>query len=183
MHSLIATLAVLSAQAAPAQDWPGTPADGASWEKDPVIVDAQGLCNPEASPNVFVQIDVKLWRNEFRQNCWWPAFASASRYFIKTYDWGSAPSSVTFGPNGATRTPIEVWVQGIHDRDASVPYRRSVTLYRITCARGTNRFAAVQFIAYGADGQVLEQWEKPGAASKAAVPSSKEEAFTAAVCG
>ncbi|MEA1619158.1 hypothetical protein SOQ14_09525 [Erythrobacter sp. T5W1-R] len=183
MRFFIATLAFLSAQVPPDQDWPGTRAIEPSWEKDPVIVDAQGICNPEASSNVFVQIDVKLWRNEFRQNCWWPAFATSSRYFMKTFDWGIGGGVQPVDRATGRIRPIEVWVQGLHQGDRGVPYRRSLTLYRIDCARGTNRYAAVQFIAYGADGKVLEQWDRPSAASRAAVPGSKEEAFAAAVWG
>jgi hypothetical protein len=162
-------------------------ADGVDeWDefrRDKMVADAEGFCNPQAADNIFVQQDAKAWRNEFRLNCWWPVFERRSRYFIKTYDWGSKPMGLSFSRDAPPSSPpVEVWVRGQHEGDKSVPYRRSLTLYRFTCAQGTNRYAAVQFVAYDANGETVEQWERSAAASKAAVPGSKEEAFADAVC-
>jgi len=182
MRSFFAGLAILAAPSALAQEpWPGTRAP-----EDPYaeyrLVKAQGLCNTKASANSLNQFDAKAWRDEFRQNCWWPAFERRSRYFIKTYDWG-AGAGLQVVVRGSISVPgTEIWVQGLHQEDASVSYRRSLTLYRITCARGTDRYAAVQFIAYDANDRIVEQWERPKAASRAAVPGSKEEAFASAIC-
>lgn len=179
--SAIAVAFLALATSAIAQDTE-TADDWKSWPGK-IIADARGLCNPQAADNVFVQLDAKAWRNEFRTNCWWPVVEGRSRYFIKTYDWGSAPKGLFITKGGAAAGPsVEVWVQGLHEADRSVPYRRSLTLYRFSCARGTNRYAAVQFIAFGANDKTVEQWERSGAASKAAVPGSKEEAFASAVC-
>lgn len=149
---------------------------------DTLVADAQGLCNTKASENIFVQFDAKAWRNEFRTNCWWPAFESRSRYFIKTYDWGSAPPGAIIAADGITRPPVDIWVQGLHQNDVSVPYRKSLTLYRVACGRGVNRVAPVQFIAYDAVGKVIDEWERSDVRMRAAIPDSKEEAFAAAVC-
>ncbi len=172
---LVVATSAIAQDAEKADEWNSWPGK--------IIADAQGLCNPQAADNVFVQLDAKAWRNEFRTNCWWLVFERRSRYFIKTYDWGSAPSGVFYSRDAAPSSPpFEVWVQGLHEGDRSVPYRRSLTLYRFSCARGTNRYAAVQFIAYDSKGGAVEQWERSIATLKAAVPGMKEEAFAAAVC-
>lgn len=178
-----ATVAVWAlAASAVAQD-ADTIDEWAAFRQDKMIADAEGLCNPQAADNIFVQQDAKAWRNEFRTNCWWPVINGRSRYFIKTFDWGSAPVGVFYSGDAAPSSPpIEVWVRGQHEGDKSVPYRRSLTLYRFSCARGVNRYAAVQFVAYDANGKTVEQWERSAAASKAAVPGSTEEAFADAVC-
>jgi hypothetical protein len=158
------------------------------WQSDPVIADEKGVCGPwsEASPETSFErlTDVKVWRERYRSNCWWLAFDGPSKYYIRTYDWGSvSKSSFSFGPGGVNFAPVDIWVQGVHENDRSVPYRRSLTLYRVTCvSSGAPRQAPMQFVAYDRNDKVIEQWERPEAAAKAALPGSKEEAFAWAIC-
>lgn len=152
------------------------------WSEDLTVVDFQGLCNTKASKNPFTQFDAKAWRNEFELNCWWPVFEKRSHYFIKTYDWGLAPPQPLIPAPSFKPPSIDIWVKGLHTNDKSLPYRRSLTLYRFTCSRGAKRFAAIQFIAYDATDSIIEQWERPSTQMRPAIPDSKEEAFGAAVC-
>lgn len=80
------------------------------------------------------------------------------------------------------RARVDVWVQGIHNADPTVGYRRSLALYRLTCLDGVARFARLKFLAYDAGGKVVEDWEKSTTPMRVAVPDSKEEAFAFFVC-
>lgn len=153
-------------------EWPGT-----------IAVDAQNVCNTDASENAFAKFDPKAWRDEFRLNCWWPVVSDASTYYIRVFDIGSAPLGAIISAEGISRPPIDIWVRGFHKDDRSVSYRTSMTLYRFTCAAGASRYAAIQFQAEDANGEIVQEWVRPSATDRAAVPGSKEEKLAYAVCG
>ena len=145
------------------------------------VVDEAGYCILQ---NPFDKFAPKVWRSEKRVNCWFPVHSinSASEYFIKVFDFGSAPPR-PIRPAPTYKSPsIEIWVQGLHERDKAVRYRKSVTLYRFVCGIRVNRYVAVQFIGYGSDGAIMEQWERPSTQARPAVPGTKEEAFADAIC-
>ena len=152
-------------------------------EGDVALTKEHDICNLDIDPNPFSRYDPKGWREKYQINCWYPTYGDKSEYFIKLNDFDSTTGGVLFSKEGwHGRPPVDVWVQGLHKNDATVRYRRSLTLYRLTCWKGVGRYARLNFIAFDAKGSVVERFERPTAAMRVAVPGSKEEAFANAVC-
>lgn len=151
------------------------------------ITDERNVCNVEGGTklfdNPFDTFSPRAWRDKVRTDCWYPVFHEASDYFIKVFDWGKRPTSITCAEGGCGSTPIDIWVMGWHAEDRAVKYRRSLTLYRIRCVSGANRIAPVRRISYRADGSMLADQLIGSGALKAAVPETKDEAFARAICG
>lgn len=144
-------------------------------------VDPEGFCVLDGP---WDRYDPQRWRQKYKADCWFPVhpIKSVSEYFIKVFDFGSAPPRPIISAPTYKSPSIEIWVQGLHERDKAVRYRKSVTLYRFVCGIRVNRYAAVQFIGYGSGGAIMEQWERPSTQARPAVPGTKEEAFADAIC-
>lgn len=144
-----------------------------------VIADRDDFC-------VFVSRSDRFDPEGFKKNgvnCWFPVFESRSEYYIKIFDFSRTTRGVLFSKEGwAGRPPVDVWVQGVHSSEPRVKYRKSLSLYRLTCLDGVARFARLKFLAYNADGKIVEEWEKSTAPMRVAVPHTKEEAFAFFVC-
>jgi len=161
--------------------------DEITWDDVAVrIADARKVCAVESAAklfkNPFDTYDPKAWRSEIKMNCWYPVFDGPSDYFIRVFDWGTRPSSITCAEGGCGSTPINIWVMGWHAEDKAVPYRRSLTLYSIRCVRGANRIAATRRLTYQSDGSLIADAELGSEKLQAAVPETKEDAFARAVC-
>lgn len=179
MPYILTALALMTEPASAAQN-----SSDIEWDKvSTVIVHSNGLCNVDADSNSFNRYDPEYWKEKYKVNCWLPAFSDKSNYYIKVYDFNLTTSGILFSNEGwQGRPPVEVWVQGLHQNDPTVKYRRSLTLYRLTCWNGVGRYARLNFIAYNAYDVVVEQWENAKVPMRVAIPGSKEEAFALAVC-
>ena len=125
------------------------------------------------------------FNNLIDQNCWWPVARDNSSFFIKAKDHGAGEGRGRhFHPEGWSGTmPKEVWVLGRHARDASVRYRRSMSLYRFSCNGEVRRFALLKFTAFSASGEILEDQETSDASWRIAIPDSREHSLAGFVCG
>lgn len=182
--ALVISLASPFAASAQAADQSHATEGKPPWElpwgkEDRVFADQNGLC---VFANPFDRYDPEGFKKN-GVNCWFPVVEKKSTYHIKIFDFSRTMGGLLFSNEGwASRPPVDVWVQGMHSADPTVSYRKSLSLYRLTCLDGVARFARLKFLAYDAGGKIVADWEKSSAPMKVAVPSSKEEAFAFFVC-
>lgn len=117
-------------------------------------------------------------------DCWFPVAQGNSTFHIKVIDHGSGAGNGLFMSNEGWRgtIPKEVWVLGLHARDASVRYRRSMSLYRFSCQGDVRRFALLKFTAFSSSGEILEDRETSDASWRIAIPDTKEQSLAGFVC-
>lgn len=153
----------------------GAAQDSEEWWADAEVVGTGESCASAYPDNPFADY----------MNCWLPVFEGRSSFYIKKHDHKVGRGRGQFFSNEgwSGSMPVEVWVLGFHRTDASVRYRKSMSLYRLSCQRNVARFAVLKFVAHSATGEVLEDRETSTAKMRVAVPGSKEEAFAQFVCG
>lgn len=143
--------------------------------------------NPE---NIYAQREAERGENPFSHllpadpfaNCWWPVVRGNSTFHIRVTDHRTG-SGLFFHNDGWRGTmPQEVWVLGLHANDASVRYRRSMSLYRFSCHGEVRRFALLKFTAFSASGEIIEDRETPNASWRIAIPDSKEQSLAGFAC-
>jgi hypothetical protein len=116
-------------------------------------------------------------------SCWNAVFTDKSVYYIKGSDRWSPSEGTLFSKEGWTGSfPKDVWVKGDHSTNASVHYRKSFELYRLSCSGGVGRYALLHRTLMDAKGNVLEDRDIPYTKMKIARPGGREEAFASAVC-
>ena len=140
-----------------------------------ILAFADGRCNAELDATHIAVNNVK---------CWYPVYKGNSVLFVKTSDL-SIGTLVSAGPAGdrdGYTLPKDIWVMGHHQLDRTVSYRKSMSLYRISCSGTVAKFGLLKRIEYDAAGKIIRDQDFAKRPLKVAAPGSAEEAIVLASC-
>lgn len=146
-----------------------------SWADEPVKVFADGRCNDKL-PQTYLDIE--------GLDCWYPVWKGKSNFYLKVKVFASRqslPRAVT-GKDAGYTVPRDVWVMGSHQSDGSVRYRKSMSIYRVSCSESVVKFALLRQIGYDASDNIVQDVDYKMAQLKAALPGSREEKIAEAAC-
>lgn len=147
-----------------------------SWQDAPVLVLADGRCSTDFDAAYFRSRNI---------NCWYVVYAGTSDFYVKINDlvpWSQSIGRAITGPDAGYTIPQDLWVMGLHNRDPNVAFRKSMTLYRVSCSRNVGKFTTLKRIEYNAAGNITRDVNYPRLPLKVAAPGSPQEAIVLASC-